>query len=403
MTVTQDAQTPVNLPEAFAEQVKDALEHLYDLRHLQQHPLVRDEQLADRRPAEIAAQSLRRELASAVEALNPGVGVSIRAVRARVYNLLVLHYMQGMTVRETARELSISERHAYRGLREGERLVAEVLWSRRSGQAYEAPQTEYRASLAQEMARLPADTQTADLPGLLNSAREAVEALAAQRSVAIRIAAGQGQTIVATNPLLAEQLLIALLSRAVEQARPDGIDVSLTGDGQPALILRYNPDTEALSAPALDQLVLQLGNQLDWAIQQDDRHRGERVITVRTPDRRFSVLVIDDNEGLIELLERYLTHYPAQVFAAGNGREGLRLAQERVPDVIVLDVMMPGMHGWQVLQRLQNHPLTSGIPVIVCSVITIPELAHALGAILFLAKPVGQAQFLDAMRQLGLV
>jgi len=61
------------------------------------------------------------------------------------------------------------------------------------------------------------------------------------------------------------------------------------------------------------------------------------------------------------------------------------------------------MHGWQVLQRLQNHPRTSNIPVIVCSVITIPELAQALGASLFLAKPVSQDDVLDALRQVSVL
>jgi CheY-like chemotaxis protein len=113
-----------------------------------------------------------------------------------------------------------------------------------------------------------------------------------------------------------------------------------------------------------------------------------------------SVLVIDDNEGLVKLIGRYLTDQACRVTAAADGREGLRLAQEEAPDAIILDVMIPQVHGWEVLQRLRNHPKTASIPVIICSVINDPELAQSLGASLFLPKPVSRSKILAALHQL---
>jgi CheY-like chemotaxis protein len=69
----------------------------------------------------------------------------------------------------------------------------------------------------------------------------------------------------------------------------------------------------------------------------------------------------------------------------------------------VLDVMMPGMDGWEFLQRLRNQPTTASIPVIVCSVINNPGLAYSLNASLFLPKPVSRRDVLDALRQLNVV
>ena len=112
---------------------------------------------------------------------------------------------------------------------------------------------------------------------------------------------------------------------------------------------------------------------------------------------------LPNNEGLVELLQRYLAGYAFRVIAAASGEEGLRLAQGLTPDAIVLDVMMPGMDGWEFLQRLRGRPQMVTTPVIICSVINDPELAYSLGASLFLPKPVSRDDVLAALREVGIV
>jgi CheY-like chemotaxis protein len=65
--------------------------------------------------------------------------------------------------------------------------------------------------------------------------------------------------------------------------------------------------------------------------------------------------------------------------------------------------MMPEMDGWELLQRLRNHPQTADIPVVICSVINNPDLAYSLGASLFLPKPVSRDDVLEALRQLDVL
>jgi CheY-like chemotaxis protein len=60
--------------------------------------------------------------------------------------------------------------------------------------------------------------------------------------------------------------------------------------------------------------------------------------------------------------------------------------------------MMPDMDGWEVLQRLRNHPATQHTAVIICSVFDDPELAYALGASSFLSKPVKREDIIKALR-----
>lgn len=76
---------------------------------------------------------------------------------------------------------------------------------------------------------------------------------------------------------------------------------------------------------------------------------------------RPTVLVIDDDATLLELLSGHLEHAGYRVLTAAGGLDGLRLLNETSPDLVVLDVMMPGMDGWEVCRQIR---LRSGIPVI---------------------------------------
>jgi CheY-like chemotaxis protein len=69
------------------------------------------------------------------------------------------------------------------------------------------------------------------------------------------------------------------------------------------------------------------------------------------------------------------------------------------PDIIVLDVMLPDADGWEVLAHLHEHSATRFVPVIVCSVVREEELALALGAALYLSKPIQRDQFIEALDQ----
>jgi len=112
-----------------------------------------------------------------------------------------------------------------------------------------------------------------------------------------------------------------------------------------------------------------------------------------------NVLVIDDNADTRQLLQRYLEGTPYRFIGAGDPDRALALAADVVPRVIVLDVMLPGMDGWELLGRLREHPRTRGVPIIVCTILAQEQLALALGAAAFLRKPVNREAFLAALEQ----
>src|SRR6266403_417058 len=85
------------------------------------------------------------------------------------------------------------------------------------------------------------------------------------------------------------------------------------------------------------------------------------------PDNVSTVLLIDDSKFLRRANELSLTKAGHQNVTASDGEEGLRLAREKKPDIIVLDMMLPKLGGAQLLQLLKGDPLTAKIPVIVLS------------------------------------
>jgi signal transduction histidine kinase/CheY-like chemotaxis protein len=104
------------------------------------------------------------------------------------------------------------------------------------------------------------------------------------------------------------------------------------------------------------------------------------------------ILVIDDDVAVTDFISRHLLSNGFKPDTAHNGYDGLRLAREYIPDVILLDVIMPGMDGIAVLRALKKDPELAAIPVILTSILTDWEMCAALGAADYLAKPVDQRQ-----------
>jgi PAS domain S-box-containing protein len=105
-----------------------------------------------------------------------------------------------------------------------------------------------------------------------------------------------------------------------------------------------------------------------------------------------SALIIDDDPAARDLLSRMLAREGFRVRVAGSGEEGLSMARAEVPDVITLDVLMPGMDGWGVLQALKADPALADVPVVMVTLTDERSLGFALGAAAYLTKPIERAE-----------
>ena len=115
--------------------------------------------------------------------------------------------------------------------------------------------------------------------------------------------------------------------------------------------------------------------------------------------RRPKILVVEDNRDLALLLRRQLESEGYEVLLAGTGEDALWLAKESHPQLIILDIMLPDMNGFAVLELLKRNPVTSAIPVVIVSVLTDTEKGYALGAVDYLVKPFAEEQLLGVVRQ----
>jgi CheY-like chemotaxis protein len=124
-----------------------------------------------------------------------------------------------------------------------------------------------------------------------------------------------------------------------------------------------------------------------------------RVLWLPQPVQKI-MLVIDDQAAVMNMFQRYLSQTDLLVIGVSDPEKAVTLARHFQPALITLDVMMPQMDGWELLQLIKLDEKLKNIPVIVCSAWDDPDLSHSLGAAVYLKKPVTQKMLLDAVRNL---
>jgi signal transduction histidine kinase/DNA-binding response OmpR family regulator len=122
------------------------------------------------------------------------------------------------------------------------------------------------------------------------------------------------------------------------------------------------------------------------------------------PQRRGkSVLVVDDDEGVRRLLAYELAPIGVEVLEAADGRAALEIALAERPGAILLDVLMPGLDGWETLHGLKQRPETRNIPVIMLSVVENRAFGLSLGAFDYLVKPLDVSKIVDSLSRAGVL
>ena len=137
------------------------------------------------------------------------------------------------------------------------------------------------------------------------------------------------------------------------------------------------------------------------ALPDRDRPAGAALALPGIP-RQASVLVVEDDPSAVRLLHAYLEPEGYVIRVAADGEAALREIRADRPAAILLDVLLPGIDGWEVLRRLKADPELRDIPVVIVTVVDEKDVGLALGAVDYLVKPINRDALLTSLGRLAL-
>ena len=146
--------------------------------------------------------------------------------------------------------------------------------------------------------------------------------------------------------------------------------------------------TFSFSLPLTAEQAAGRGAPVDLAALIRQLREQVLVTTPRTTERPPRILVVDDDENIRSLLEQELGEAGYEIRLAGNGREAIAAVRRERPDLVILDVMMPEMNGFDVAAVLKNDPQTMDVPILILSIVQDRERGFRLGVDRYLTKPI---------------
>jgi len=238
-----------------------------------------------------------------------------------------------------------------------------------------------------------------DVGETIRSSVELESALTSKQGVQLDIEHIQPHLYAAIHPSALRQVLITAIGELVQHVPPSG-QVTLRAErqeGQAQITVTGHP--VATDSPPDGDLIREIVAAQGGSAEVDI---GEDYISfcIELPSvDKATVLVVDDNRDLVHFYKRYTAGTRYHIVHAAQGQRAFEAIEAFAPALIVLDVMLPDVDGWELLVRLHEHPASRAIPVVVCSVIRERALALALGATLYLPKPVRRQEFIQALDQ----
>jgi signal transduction histidine kinase/ActR/RegA family two-component response regulator len=289
-----------------------------------------------------------------------------------------------------------------------------------------------------EAGRMELEYTSFDLPGMLSGAVGMLRERAAVHGIAMDVEVGDGVAEVYADELRLKQVLINLITNAVKftgdggsvvvRAVRDGSEIQITvtdtGIGVPEadrerIFESFQQGGRGSSREegtglglTLSRRIVELlgghmwlesevgkGSTFGVAIPSGERDRS--VPSTGDSGSTRQVVVVEDDRPSLALFDAYLSGAALEVVTARDGQSGLAAVRRTRPDAVVLDIRLPGIDGWAVLKALKADPETSGIPVIVVSIVDEQARGVELGASAYLVKPVRREDLLSALAACG--
>jgi CheY-like chemotaxis protein len=402
--------------EDFRKRLRSALNHLYDpdyLRHSQLSPAFDVAGKFD------TPMLLQRVLTDAIEAMKPSAEVPETSQAWRNYDILLSRYIQQLNQEQVASQLGVSPRQLAREQVVAVEMLALSLWEKFHLNEGLPPSLPAQSIIPDPVSTNDASGKSstddlswvetaikyprANVKEAINAVVDLVSPLVDRYAVNLHVQIDSPLPELSVHPVALRQALLSLVNIAIHQA----------GNGKIILYAREHKDEveiEIAISPAQFSLVDADQASLDMAQKLIGLSKG-RFQTMRN-EVAFSmmimlqifhpvvVLLVDDNQDILDLFQRYTYGTRFHLVGTRDSRQAVEMAEKYNPQVIMLDLMMPEIDGWQMLGLLRRHPSTAHIPIMFCSIVRQEELAYSLGAKGFLRKPVTRENLLDALEYL---
>ena len=396
--------------QTFTSLFKDLISRLYDRVAIETHPLAAffpaTEDATTRR-----AEVVQRLILDEIEQLRPkGEEVLAQSPEWRPYLILRKRYVEGQDPHEIAMFLCIGDRQFRRDHSRALQALSMCIWQRYFQPAAQ-PSGGDAADLFEDQGAFELHAEQLDLNEVIRGVINLIERRLQVENVQLELVLSPSPLPVFTDRILLRQILLSLLNYILHLRGQSRLTLRTEVSRTMSMSLLFDADEQWSSIQNDERDSLEFARRLsrrlparvDEIYPSQDKSGPAEIRLVFVVSQPRTVLIVDDQAAAQKMFQRYLSRTNLEVIGITDPSQGLAMAQKIQPALLILDVMMPHIDGWEVLQTLQLDPETKHIPIIVCSAWGEPELARSLGAVVFLKKPVVQKDLLDALIRLGLV
>jgi CheY-like chemotaxis protein len=349
---------------------------------------------------------VRSVILEAIEGIGAGNALPAESKSRFDYKLLVYRYMELQSQEQASELLDISPRHLRRKQQEAIVALALKLWQKHfpPAQLQQDQIAEKQGSVAVtrtdtflheiEILNASSPSATANLAKVVQKAVEMMAHVLNGGQFGINVFEIAPELEISLHPTVLRQVILYTIECISQSGYAGAIDISARSEAG-SVVISFS--TCEAKEPRLLSQVNELVDALGARIKIRFDQNGCTMDLYFPRTEKVHLLVVDDNIELVGLYRRYVANTRYEVIHLPSGSDLLDQIRIIQPDVIVMDILLPELDGWDLLLQIHQSNPHPSIPVVICSVIGSEHMARSMGASGYLTKPVERKTFIEML------